>query len=131
MSTSERPLRADAQRNRDQILSAAARAFSRCGLEATLEAIAKDAGVGIGTLYRHFPSREALVEAVYRDGLGRLCEGGEAPLGGELERLRAGAAPLLGDGLEPTDALRAWMGRYADFVATKRDMGEALRVVIA
>ena len=82
---------------------------------APLETIARKAGVGIGTLYRHFPSREALVEAVYRSELERLCDEGAA---------------LLSD-LPPDAALRAWMGRYADFVATKRGMAEALRAVIA
>jgi AcrR family transcriptional regulator len=62
-----RPLRADAQRNRDRLVDAAVRAFSHDGPEVTLEAIAKDAGVGIGTLYRHFPTRLDLVEAVFRD----------------------------------------------------------------
>ncbi|HEU4946028.1 MAG TPA: helix-turn-helix domain-containing protein, partial [Kribbella sp.] len=70
--TTERPLRADAQRNRDQILAAASAAFSKCGLEATLEGIAKDAGVGIGTLYRHFPTRDDLVAAVFHDRIDEL-----------------------------------------------------------
>ena len=70
----DRPLRADAQRNRDRLLEVAVRAFSQDGPDVTLEAIAKDAGVGIGTLYRHFPTREALVEAAYRNELARLCD---------------------------------------------------------
>src|SRR3954453_1295408 len=115
MSTSERPLRADAQRNRDQILSAAARAFSRCGLEATLEGIAKDAGVGIGTLYRHFPTRELLIEAAYRNEVGAVCE----------------AAPEVLDKLPPTEALRTWMDRYIDYMTRKLGMADALRAVIA
>ncbi|HEY4571208.1 MAG TPA: helix-turn-helix domain-containing protein [Kribbella sp.] len=115
MSTSERPLRADAQRNRDQILSAAARAFSRCGLEATLEGIAKDAGVGIGTLYRHFPTREALIEAAYRSELAAVCD----------------AAPKLLAELPPAEALRVWMDRFIDYMARKLGMADALRAVIA
>ncbi|GAB3861545.1 hypothetical protein GCM10029963_66180 [Micromonospora andamanensis] len=69
-----RPLRADAQRNRQRLLEAAVRAFSQAGAEVTLEQIARDAAVGIGTLYRHFPTREALVEAAYRNELERLCD---------------------------------------------------------
>lgn len=80
-----------------------------------LEAIARDAGVGIGTLYRRFPSREALIEAVYRNELARLCDEAEE---------------LLGQ-LAPEQALRTWMGHYADFVATKLGMADVLRVVIA
>jgi AcrR family transcriptional regulator len=80
-----------------------------------LETVARKAGVGIGTLYRHFPSREALIEAVYR---------------AELERLCASADELLAE-LAPDAALRAWMRRYAEFVATKRGMAEALCAVVA
>ena len=111
----ERPLRADAQRNRGQILAAAARAFSKCGLEATLEGIAKDAGVGIGTLYRHFPTRELLIEAAYRNELAAVCA----------------AAPELLDKLPPTEALRTWMDRYIDYMTRKLGMADALRAVIA
>ncbi len=68
------PLRADAQRNRDRLLEVAVRAFSRDGPDVTLDAIAKEAGVGIGTLYRHFPTREALIDAAYRSELVRLCD---------------------------------------------------------
>jgi len=113
--TGERPLRADAQRNRDQILAAAARAFSKSGLEATLEGIAKDAGVGIGTLYRHFPTRELLIEAAYRNELAAVCA----------------AAPELLDKLSPADALRTWMDRYIDYMTRKLGMADALRAVIA
>lgn len=110
------PVRADARRNRQRLIDAALRAFSSAdGSEAALEGIARDAGVGIGTLYRHFPSREALIEAVYHNELTRLCDE---------------AAELLEE-MPPERALRTWMGRYADFVATKRGMAEALRVVIA
>lgn len=113
--TGERALRADAQRNRDRLLTAAVRAFSSAGPAASLDAIAKDAGVGIGTLYRHFPTREALVEAAYRNELARLCDAA-----GEL------AATM------PADvATRAWMDRFVDYLATKRGMADALRAVIA
>jgi AcrR family transcriptional regulator len=110
-----RPLRADAQRNRDRLLAAAVRAFSTAWPGATLEAIAKDAGVGIGTLYRHFPTREALVEAAYRNELARLCDA---------------VGDLLAE--DPADvALRTWMDRYVDYMVTKRGMADALRAVIA
>ncbi|MBF6147973.1 TetR/AcrR family transcriptional regulator [Nocardia nova] len=107
--------RRDAQRNRQLLLDAALTAFTGEEGTVSLEAIAKSAGVGIGTLYRHFPSREALIEAVYRSELEQLCD--------QAANLLAGHAP--------EDALRIWLGRYADFVATKRGMAEALREVIA
>ncbi|MHA6764235.1 TetR/AcrR family transcriptional regulator [Streptacidiphilus sp. PAMC 29251] len=110
-----RPLRADAQRNRELLLAAAVQAFSQDGPDVTLDAIAKQAGVGIGTLYRHFPTREALVEASYRNELGRLCDA---------------AAELLRD-QAPDRALRAWMDRFVDYMTTKRGMADALRMVIA
>jgi AcrR family transcriptional regulator len=113
--TGPRPLRADAQRNRARLLDAAVRAFSHAGAEVTLEAIAKDAGVGIGTLYRHFPTREALVEATYRNELARLCDA---------------ATDLLG-GMPPDEAMRSWMDRFVDYMTTKRGMADALRAVIA
>lgn len=110
-----RPLRADAQRNRQRLLEAAVRAFSQAGAEVTLEQIARDAAVGIGTLYRHFPTREALVEAAYRNELERLCDS---------------AAELL-ERLSPEAATRAWMDHFIDYLATKREMADALRLVIA
>ena len=116
MSTTEaRPLRADAQRNRDRLLEVAVRAFSHDGPDVTLESIAGDAGVGIGTLYRHFPTREALIEAAYRSELARLCAG----------------LPELVQTLPADVALRTWMDRFIDYLATKRGMAEALRMVIA
>ncbi|MFZ0216540.1 MAG: TetR family transcriptional regulator [Candidatus Dormiibacterota bacterium] len=112
----ERSIRADAQRNREQLLQAALHAFSGAGAaDVSLEAIAKAAGVGIGTLYRHFPSRDALVEAVYRTELARLCDAS-----GELLATEAPAA-----------ALREWMGRFVAFQATKHGMADALHAVIA
>jgi AcrR family transcriptional regulator len=110
-----KPLRADAQRNRDRLLAVAVRAFSKDGPDVTLESIARDAGVGIGTLYRHFPAREALVEAVYRNELARLCDAA-------ADLLRAGP---------PDQATRAWMDRFIDYMITKRGMADALRALIA
>jgi AcrR family transcriptional regulator len=110
-----RPLRADAQRNRDRLLEVAVRAFSSGGPDVTLDSIAREAGVGIGTLYRHFPTREALIEAAYRNELARLC---------------GSAAGLLQT--KPADeALRAWMDLFIDYLATKHGMADALRAVIA
>jgi AcrR family transcriptional regulator len=114
-ATGTRPLRADARRNRDRLLDAAVRAFSHDGPDVTLDAIAKDAGVGIGTLYRHFPTREALVEAAYRNELARLCDA---------------AADLL-RAMPPDQATRVWMDRFVDYMTTKRGMADALRAVIA
>ena len=115
MTVSDRPLRADAQRNREKLLSAATQAFAAEGEEVALETIAARAGVGIGTLYRHFPSRDALVVAAYKH---------------EVDALREAAAELLAT--RPADeALRAWAERFADYVATKRAMGNALRSAAA
>jgi AcrR family transcriptional regulator len=115
MPAAERPMRADAQRNREQLLAAAVVAFSREGPEVTLESIARDAGVGIGTLYRHFPSREALVDAAYRSELARLCDSVPALL-----------AEMPGD-----KAMRTWMNQFIEYMTTKRGMSDALRKVIA
>ena len=113
--TGPRPLRADAQRNRDRVLAAAVRAFFNDGPDVTLDAIAKDAGVGIGTLYRHFPTREALIEAAYRNELTKLCDA---------------AAELLRT-MPPDEAMRAWMDHFVDYMTTKRGMADALRAVNA
>jgi AcrR family transcriptional regulator len=114
-ATHTRPLRADAQRNRDRLLEVAVRAFSHDGPDATLESIAGDAGVGIGTLYRHFPTREALIEAAYRSELVRVCAG----------------VPELIESMPADIALRTWMDRFIDYLITKHGMAEALRRVIA
>ncbi|WP_433205007.1 TetR/AcrR family transcriptional regulator [Dactylosporangium sp. CS-047395] len=109
-------MRADARRNRERLLEAALVAFSKDPTdEVTLERVARDAGVGIGTLYRHFPTREALIEEVYRAELTRLCE----------------SAPRLLASLSPDAALRTWMDGFIDYSATKRGLAEALRTVIA
>jgi AcrR family transcriptional regulator len=104
-----KPRRADARDNRQRLLTAARAAFAR-DERPSLEAIARDAGVGIGTLYRHFPQREALVEAVYREQVADLRTGAE-----RLLRRRAPAA-----------ALRAWMDLFADWADAKRGMVQAL-----
>ena len=115
MAGGDRRMRSDAQRNRERLLATAVAAFSQEGPEATLEAIAKDAGVGIGTLYRHFPGREALVDAAYRSELARLCD----------------AVPELVDAMPADKALRTWMDMFIEYMTTKRGMAEALRMVIA
>jgi AcrR family transcriptional regulator len=114
-TANEKTVRADAARNHERLVGAALQAFSSGRENVTLEAIAKQAGVGIGTLYRHFPTREALVEAAYRN---------------ELEQLRTSVDDLLASH-EPDLALRTWMDRFADYVAAKRGMADALRAVVA
>jgi len=114
-ATQPRRPRADAERNRARLLDAARAAFASGREPVTLEQIARDSGVGIGTLYRHFPTREALVEALYRKELADLC---------------ASVDDLLAT-LPPDRALRAWMDRFADYVAAKREMADALRAVFA
>ncbi|MCT9929865.1 TetR/AcrR family transcriptional regulator [Planotetraspora sp. A-T 1434] len=109
-----RPLRADAQQNYERLLAVAARAFTREGAGASLKTIAQEAGVGIGTLYRRFPTRETLVEAVYRNEVARLCT----------------AAPALVAESPPVDALRTWMEQFIDFMAAKHGMADALRAVL-
>jgi AcrR family transcriptional regulator len=106
--------RADAVRNRERVLEAAKAVFSAGGAEASLEAVARRAGVGIGTLYRHFPPRESLFEAVYRREVQQL---------GELaEQLKGEAAPV--------DALRRWLRSNVEFVATKKGMSAALALAV-
>lgn len=107
-----RRLRADAARNRDRVLEAAKAVFSAGGAEASLEAVARQAQVGIGTLYRHFPTREALFEAVYRREVEQLAD--------LAERLKSEAGP--------TEALRIWLQAIVDFVATKKGMSAALAI---
>jgi AcrR family transcriptional regulator len=107
--TTRKP-RADAVRNRERVLEAAKVVFSAGGPEASLEAVARTADVGIGTLYRHFPTREALFEAVYRREVQHLAD--------LAEKLKQEAHPI--------DALRQWMRSNVKFVATKKGMSAAL-----
>lgn len=110
-----RSRRADAQRNRDKLLRAARDEYASADGPVALDGIARAAGVGIGTLYRHFPSREALVEAVFAD---------------QLDDLTGSAAELVAE-LPPDAAMREWMRRYAQFATTKRGMLDTLRASIA
>src|SRR5260221_2117203 len=106
-----RPMRADAQRNYQRLLSAALSAFTEHGADdASLEEIARRAGVGIGTLYRHFPTRQALLEAVYRD---------------QVDALRARAGELVGSDA-PGEALAAWLRALVAFSSTKHSLTSAL-----
>jgi AcrR family transcriptional regulator len=107
--------RADAIRNREKLLTAATELFAARGTEVSLDAVAKAAGVGIGTLYRHFPTREALVEAAYRAEVSDLCET---------------AAALLAE--HPADvALAEWMDRFVAYSTAKKGMKGALQSVVA
>ena len=107
--------RADAQRNRDRLIAAATEMFTSSQATISMDSIARHAGVGSGTLYRHFPTREDLVEEVYRDQIGRL---------------RTGARELLG-AEPPARALRMWMDLFADWAATKHGMRDALGAIMA
>ena len=109
-----RALRADATRNRDQLLKVASRVFVSADTEPSMRAIAREAGVGIATLYRHFPTRGSLVEAVYRD---------------QVAGLTAGARELLAQ-LPPPAALRRWMDLFGDWIATKNGMLGTLLAMI-
>jgi AcrR family transcriptional regulator len=108
-------MRSDARRNRERLLAAAADAFARDGANASLEEIARKAGVGIGTLYRHFPSREALMEMVYRRNVDQLAESAENLLAT----------------LPPDEALAEFMERFVAYVATKRGMATHLKTVLS
>ncbi|MFC7387745.1 TetR/AcrR family transcriptional regulator [Sphaerisporangium rhizosphaerae] len=109
-----RRMRADAQVNQDRVLAAATRAFARDGADASLREIAKDAGVGIGTLYRRFATREDLVWAVYRGEVDRICD----------------TVPDLLARHPPVTALRAWMEAFLGFLAEKRGMADALKAAL-
>jgi len=106
--------RTDAQRNRERILEVAKGAFTRSGANASLDEIAKQARVGTGTLYRHFPTRDALIEGVYRT---------------EVERLAAEERKLA-EALPPIEALRAWMLLFIDHIATKQIIAPALNTLV-
>ncbi len=108
-----RRLRADASRNREKLVEIAGIVFAQHGGDASLENIARQAGVGIGTLYRHFPTREHLVEVVYRREVEALCAAAD-----ELARDHA-----------PDEALAEWMQRFVDYIAAKRGMGNSLRIL--
>jgi AcrR family transcriptional regulator len=109
----ERKRRSDAQQNRERILTIAREVFNRSGANASLEEIAKKARVGIGTLYRHFPSREELLKAVYKAGVEKLAKAGQE---------FAGTSP-------PIEALRSWMLLYVDFIAEKQIIAAALNAL--
>lgn len=113
-SQPKRKPRIDAQRNREHILEVAKQVFLRHGADASLDEIAKRSGVGPGTLYRHFPSRESLIEAVYRS---------------EVEKL-ATAQRKLSEQLEPVDALRAWMLLFVELIETKKIIAPALKALL-
>jgi AcrR family transcriptional regulator len=106
--------RSDAQRNRERILEVAKEAFTRSGANTSLDDVAKEAGVGAGTLYRHFPTRDALLEAVYRS---------------EVEKLAA-AQQKFADTMPPVQALRAWMLLFVDYIATKQIIAPALNTLV-
>jgi AcrR family transcriptional regulator len=110
-----RPIRADARRNRDRLIEVAKAMFSEGGADTSLEAIAKGAGVGIGTLYRHFPTRDTLIEAVYRTEMHYLAQ----------------AAHRFSETLPPVEALRAWLRLFVDHIATKQVMSPVLASVLA
>lgn len=107
--TDLRPKRADARRNEEKLVTAAREAFAERGAETSLEDIARRAEVGIGTLYRHFPTRPALLEAVYTDEVAAICA--------SAEDFAA---------LEPWEAFTAWLRRFASFAATKHALFDEL-----
>jgi AcrR family transcriptional regulator len=111
---SGRKPRADAQRNRERILEVAKQAFTRSGANSSLDDIAKDAGVGPGTLYRHFPTRDELLEAVYRT---------------EVEKLAA-AAREFAQAMPPIEGLRTWMLLFVDYIAAKQIIAPALNTLV-
>jgi AcrR family transcriptional regulator len=106
--------RVDAERNRQRILDVAKQAFTRSGADASLDDIAKQAGVGAGTLYRHFPTRDALLEAVYRTEVGKL----------------AAAERQFAQTMSPIEALRAWMLLFVDHIAAKQLIAPALNAYV-
>jgi AcrR family transcriptional regulator len=114
LSTTARKPRIDALRNRERILDVAKAAFTRQGANASLDEIAKQAGVGAGTLYRHFPSRDELIEGVYRN---------------EVEKLAAAAARFT-ETMSPLEALRAWMLLLVDYIAAKHIIAPALNSIV-
>lgn len=114
LSAPSRKPRADAERNRLRLLEAARAAFSKGGTTVSLEEIARQAGVGIGTLYRHFPTRDALIAEVYRNEVQKLCD----------------RARELAGGRPPIEALRSWLLLFVDYLATKLILVEAFRSMV-
>jgi AcrR family transcriptional regulator len=110
----ERQLRADARRNRERVMAAARDAFAANGEKATLDDIARRAGVGPGTLYRHFPDRESLLAAVYRDEIDALCA----------------QTTGLGATYPPREALAVWLRLQFDYIKTKRGLGTAVKQML-
>jgi AcrR family transcriptional regulator len=110
----QRKPRTDAQRNRGRILEVAKEAFARSGANTSLDDVARQAGVGAGTLYRHFPTRDALLEAVYHSGVAKL----------------AAAERELSDKLPPVEALRAWMLLFVDYIAENHIIAPALNTIV-
>ena len=106
--------RADAQRNRARILEIAKDAFTRSGANISLDDVARQACIGPGTLYRHFPTRDSLLEAVYRT---------------EVEKLAA-AEGEFAESMPPVEALRAWMLLFVDYIATKQIIAPALNTIV-
>lgn len=106
-------MRADARRNREKLIATARDLFAAQGADVPLESIAQEAGVGVGTLYRHFPTRDALIETVYLT---------------ELDRLHEGAAELL-ESYPADEALARWMDLFVEYAATKRGLRPALRAI--
>ncbi|WP_406632067.1 TetR/AcrR family transcriptional regulator [Amycolatopsis sp. WGS_07] len=115
MPDAPRRTRRDARENRARLLEVAAQAFAEQGLDAAPSAIAKQAGVGVGTLYRHFPTREALIDAAYRHQLAGVCEQASALLAQH----------------PAADAMREWLTHFLAYVRAKHGMSEALNAVIA
>ena len=113
-STPARKPRADAERNRQRLLDAARTAFSDNGVSVSLEEVARRAGVGIGTLYRHFPARDDLVVEVYRHEVGKLGD----------------AARELADSQRPVEALRSWLLLFVDYLSTKLILVEACKAMV-
>jgi AcrR family transcriptional regulator len=111
----KKPLRADAQENRDRLLAFARKAFVKSGINASLDEIAKQAGVGPGTLYRHFPTREELLKAVFRSGAEQLAAAGQE----------------FAETLQPVEALRAWMMLFVDYLDEKHLIAAALTELVA
>jgi AcrR family transcriptional regulator len=110
----QRKPRADGQRNRERILEVAKEAFTRSGVDITLDDIAKQAAIGAGTLYRHFPTRDALLEAVYQN---------------EVEKLAA-AEQEFSEAMPPIEALQAWMLLFVDYIAAKQIIAPALNTIV-